>query len=485
MVLSWSFVDLALSAEPHATFIKVYGAPIGVSTRYIGACEGNVDFDLADMADLGINTYRIYGGMPRWETEDDDGVYGFPTIAQIKANPHVVPWDTWDAVMTQPETGSDYGFSGLPETVWPGSARTIFETLKQAKIRPVVTIRNTNNGFQPDWALQLNPPRTEADWNEWWEHVFATVYWLNVRNDYQVDDFEIQNEPDNRQSGWGGSQADYFGVVQVAADAIAHVYSTYLPDRTFHIHAPKTTGESDWPRALLSAVPTYVDSINVHNYSQNVADYVKQVRNWMHGTIHEQSPLWLGEWGTYTGGYDDLNFSLNLIKNMMRMSQPGETYVYGNHLFSLYDWGLGDGFEGLINATGDRRLSYYAFRMGIRALQGGRPILPTASSVPGIMVMATRDNEENLYLLMVNDHSETRQIVADVSSLFDQGRGTIREFGAATKDEIVADVNVEDGDITIELPTHTSRLLILSPGGSDLQGVVSLKPLPAEHYSHV
>ncbi|NJM63444.1 MAG: hypothetical protein HC849_30005, partial [Oscillatoriales cyanobacterium RU_3_3] len=34
------------------------------------------------------------------------------------------------------------------------------------------------------WALQTESPRTEADWNEWWEHVFATVYWLNVRNDY-------------------------------------------------------------------------------------------------------------------------------------------------------------------------------------------------------------------------------------------------------------------------------------------------------------
>ena len=138
------------------------------------------------------------------EEEDDDGIYGVPSIAQIKANPDLIPWEHWDTVMSSPFNGSDYSFSGVPEDTWQENARTIFETLKQVHICPVVTIQNSDPRWNPDWALQLNPPRTEADWNEWWEHVFATVYWLNVRNDYQVDDWEIHNEPDNRQQGWGG-----------------------------------------------------------------------------------------------------------------------------------------------------------------------------------------------------------------------------------------------------------------------------------------
>ncbi|MGB7891001.1 MAG: hypothetical protein WCF82_03620 [Microcoleus sp.] len=65
---------IALSLElysPRATFaqnietIKSSGTAAGVSTRYIGAVEGNINFDIKDLQDLGINTYRIYGGMSR------------------------------------------------------------------------------------------------------------------------------------------------------------------------------------------------------------------------------------------------------------------------------------------------------------------------------------------------------------------------------------------------------------------------------------
>ncbi|MEG4074877.1 hypothetical protein QUA30_19640 [Microcoleus sp. Pol14C2] len=60
-----------------------------VSTRYIGAVEGNINFDIKDLQDLGINTYRIYGGMSRWEAEDDDGKYGWPSLDEIKTNPNI------------------------------------------------------------------------------------------------------------------------------------------------------------------------------------------------------------------------------------------------------------------------------------------------------------------------------------------------------------------------------------------------------------
>src|SRR5690349_5035 len=34
----------------------------GMSTCYIGAVEGSSRFNIADLQDLGINTYKIYGG---------------------------------------------------------------------------------------------------------------------------------------------------------------------------------------------------------------------------------------------------------------------------------------------------------------------------------------------------------------------------------------------------------------------------------------
>jgi len=461
IVLAWPLMGGATVPAPPPLELQVYPTILGTSTHYIGACEGSVDFNPNDFEDLGINTYRIYGGMARWEAEDDDQHYGFPTISQIKANPEVINWAWWDQAMTQPPSGSDYWSSGLPGEIWQGNARTIFETLKRQHIRPILTIRNTDPNWEPDWALQLNPPRTEEDWNEWWEHVFATVYWLNVRNDYQVNDFEIHNEPNNREQGWGGNQEDYYHLLEVSQDAIAHVYRTYLPDRQFHIHAPKTTGGSSWPAATLEAVSGYFDSVNVHNYDLDISDYVRQVRAWMQDTIYERSPLWLGEWGTYTDGYDELSFSLNLIKNLIRASRPGDTYVYGSHLFSLYDWGREGGFKGLIEFDGDRRLSYYAFRMGIRALQGGRPVLLSTTSTPDLMAIATQNTQQQIYVLLVNDSSASQTITVDVSALMRQGDATVWEFSDQVHDEVVGQERVGNGMMRLDMPAHAGRLVVM------------------------
>ena len=75
-----------------ANTITVSGTQWGISACYLGATEGNVRFNAADITGAGMNTYRVYGGMSRWEAQDDDGVYGSPSIAQIKANVNVIPW---------------------------------------------------------------------------------------------------------------------------------------------------------------------------------------------------------------------------------------------------------------------------------------------------------------------------------------------------------------------------------------------------------
>jgi hypothetical protein len=70
------------------TTITLSGTPWGTSPCDVGATEGNVRFDMADLQAAGITTYRLYGGMSRGEWHDDDGIYSAPTIADIKANPH-------------------------------------------------------------------------------------------------------------------------------------------------------------------------------------------------------------------------------------------------------------------------------------------------------------------------------------------------------------------------------------------------------------
>jgi hypothetical protein len=193
-------VTAARPGQAPSPTIRVSGTQWGISTCDIGATEGNVRFAIADLQNAGITTYRLYGGMSRWEWQDDDGVYGWPTIAEIKANPDVINWSWWDQAMTNPPQGSDYWWSSAG-TVWQGNARTILSALQTAGIRPILTLRNVDNFGHPAWAQPLNPPNTPADWHEWWEHVFATVYWLNVRNNYQVNDFQVHNEPNSSKQG--------------------------------------------------------------------------------------------------------------------------------------------------------------------------------------------------------------------------------------------------------------------------------------------
>ena len=87
--------------------------------------------------------------------------------------------------MTSPTSGSDYAWQPVPR--WQGSARTLLGALQAAHIRVILTLRNRDDQQQPSWSP--DPPRTTADWNEWWEHVFATVYWLECAQSLQCDRF--------------------------------------------------------------------------------------------------------------------------------------------------------------------------------------------------------------------------------------------------------------------------------------------------------
>jgi hypothetical protein len=452
---------LAGRAEAATATVTVSGTQWGTSTCYIGATEGNVRFDVNDLTGAGINTYRIYGGMARWEWQDDDGVYGSPSVADIRANPNAINWAWWDSAMTTPPNGSDYWWSGT-NNLWQGNARTIFAGLKANGIRPVLTIRNRDNNGNPAWSP--NPPVSEADWNEWWEHVFATVYWLNVRNDYQVDDFEVHNEPNNRGQGWGGTEADYFELVRRTKDAIDFVYSTYLPGRTYHVYAPVATGGSSWPNDALQQIPTFFDSVDIHNYSGDITAYTRQVHGWMNATGHSGYPLWLSEWATYRGGYGNASTAVKtVLNNMLRGARPGDDHIDGSHLFTFYDWdGFNGGFqnfEGLVDGTGAKRRTYYAMRMGTRALGGCRPTYQSTSSNSNILAITTRDTLGGVSLLVTNAGNQATTIDADLSRLLTSGTGTQWEFSAANNDVVVGNPTLSNGHATFTIPGTAAVLL--------------------------
>src|SRR5215469_10756018 len=137
--------------------LTVSGTQEGVTSAFLGANEGSSQFNVNDLVDLGINSYRIYGGMSRWEPTNAESTYGSPTIAQIEANPAVINWAFFDNIFTNPPAGSDYSWSastGIP----PVSAATIISDLNASNITPIVVLRNVDNNGHPFWAP--NPPTT-------------------------------------------------------------------------------------------------------------------------------------------------------------------------------------------------------------------------------------------------------------------------------------------------------------------------------------
>jgi hypothetical protein len=449
-----------------AATISVNGTQWGVSTCYIGAVEGSSRFNIADLQDLGINTYLLYGGMSRWESRDDSGIYGYPTIDQIKANPNVINWSWWDSIMTSPPGGSDYWWDADGPR-WQGNARTLFSTLKAAHIRTVISLRNRDDEGHPSWSP--NPPVTNADWNEWWEHVFATVYWLNVRNDYRIDDFEIANEPNISNQGWGGSEVQYFTFARYTYDAISYVYRTYLPGRVFHVYAPATSLGRDgghWPEDAIYNISSYFDSMAIHLYDTDITNYVEQVHGWLNQAGYPNEPVWLTEWGSFSDRYDSVPFGISLINNLIDGSRPGNDYVYGSHIFALYDYDTHP--YGLISYKGVRRADYYAMRMGIRALQGCRPTYQSSTSSSSLQAMTTRDKAGNTYLLATNqDNTTWYDVDADLSSLMTGSTGKLWEFDAEHMDTPVGSSKLNNGHVSFTIPAN-GAILIEFPANSSV-----------------
>jgi hypothetical protein len=173
---------LLLVSPSHAkTYtVRVTGTSDGRTEQSIGATEGCTRFNIDELADAGLGNYRLWAGMSRLEPVDDDGVYGEPTIARIKADPAIINWAAWAAQFYRPA----YDWAPNCKPVVPSSLYDILSALQKRGIRAVVTLRPVDDQGQPAWAARLAPPRTPADENEWWEHVFATVYWVNVQHKF-------------------------------------------------------------------------------------------------------------------------------------------------------------------------------------------------------------------------------------------------------------------------------------------------------------
>jgi hypothetical protein len=431
--------------------MTVTGTSDGLTEQSIGATEGCTRFNIQELVDAGLSNYRLWAGMSRLEPVDDDGIYGVPTIAAIKANPNVINWSSWDTQFYRPA----YDFSPNCVPVVRTSLSEMLTALKANGIRAVVTLRNVDDRGQPAWAARLNPPRTPEDWNEWWEHVFATVYWVNVRNNLAVHDWQVLNEPDVARQGWGGTLQDYIAFTQLTNDAIQYVYDTYLPRDTFRLYAPVTTNMNTWVEESLRQNDAIIDVIDWHDYGTSHYDEAVQAHAW--STLHNQSgiprELYISEWGSYRSAYGFAN-ALTYAQLLIDHSRDTAGHVDGSAIFPWYDWQT---VKGVIGGDGTKTPTFYALRLMIRGLQGGKTRYPVVHNIPSQVniesIAAVDEPSRTLYIEVLNKTRQAQTMVVDLGDHRPGGpTAALRQFAEGRYDVEQGTVSIKAGRVTFDLP---------------------------------
>ena len=438
-------------ADSRAT-ITVSSSEWGKSTYYIGAGDGFVSdqkASFAEIKDLGLNTMRVTGQASKWEPVDDSPEYGKPSIDQIKADPNSIKWSVWDKHLSSNWIG---GMSG-PE---------YFKTLKDMGIRSVINFTLDHDGAG---TFMANPPITQADKNEWWKYVFALAYWLNVRNDYQVNDYEVFNEPDAIPRFWHGTKEQFFDFMRLTHDAIDYVYTKYLPGRSYHVLAPTPTWTNDWISDALAKVSDTFDSVSYHQYvtGSELAVGAKTVHGYLNQSGHSNYPIWITEWGSYDafkdygGGpaNDSIPFGISIINGLMDISHPGDQYVYGTHYYVLHQWEPG---SGLVDTNEKPRKVYYALRLAVRALLGGKPTYQSVASNSDINAITTK-NGSTLYVLATNTSTNSYTVDTDLSGLVSNANTTLYQYDSNHLDSSTAGPSVVNGHVTLSIPNSGAVLL--------------------------
>jgi hypothetical protein len=445
--------------------ITVSGTTNGVTEQSIGATEGCAGFNINEIVDVGLANYRLWAGMSRLEPVDDDGDYGSPTIDEIKNDPDdppsVINWSAWDH---QFHRADSYHFAPTCAPAAQVSLHDILAALKEHRIRAVVTLRNVDDQNQPPWAMRLNPPRTPDDWNEWWAHVFATVYWVNVRNNLEVHDWQVHNEPDAGRQGWGGTLDDYIVFTRKTHEAIQYVYDRYLPPgTTFRLYAPVAKGMNAWVEKSLEENDDIIEVVDWHSYSSSHYDDAVQAHAWiaMHDSDNVHEATYLSEWGSYRSAYGFSN-ALTYAKNLIEHSRDTAGYVTGSAIFAFYDWPTA---KGVIRADGTKTPTYYALRMMIRGLQGGKTRYPVVHNIPSqiaIHPIAAVDTPSNiLYVELINQTRQGHTIILDVSAHEPAGTVTFRRFAEGAYDVEGGTGTIPSGQVTFGLPGLTIMQVIV------------------------
>jgi hypothetical protein len=470
--------------SPDAPSITVADTVLGQTTTYIGATEAG-EFYWDDLADLGINVYRMWTKMNELEWWDDDDYQlgeecnevGRPDISTIKLDQpngfaNTIPWSFWDDVFQNQEW-------------WSGNSREeVIQQCVDSGVTPVLMLRNIDDQGEPDWRTGCpwapKPPVDQDFLDEWWEHAFAIAYWLNVRHTYGVTHFEVLNEPDLPSQGWDGNQDEYVQLVETAYDAVK--FANDIAGIDTFIHAPVVASyNSTYVANSLDNADNEITVVDYHNYDQDPTTSLAAISNTIasHNPDGVTEPIWVSEWGTYTDSYDSLDRAILTAQQLMTFSEQG---VEGVTIFGMYDWGS---FSGLLDADRNRTETYYAYRLMTRGLKNAKDRLQFTASGVGDDVIITAGGGK-VYVIVINDgDSAFSDIQVDMSDLgIDDGAVSVREYSSSNKDAVVGAPAMTGGCFTLSAPANSIVLAEAEPSDT-LMELASLTATAHNEYVRV
>jgi hypothetical protein len=215
------------------------------------------------------------------------------------------------------------------------------------------------------------------------------------------------------------------------------------------------------------------DVIDIHPYATSMPRHVSTARRLSResGTASyvRNYPIWTSEMGGYKSNqWDSLPLIIDtLVNNLIAGSTPGDSRVEGAALWRMYD-GSSDSW-GLIKSNGSRRAGFYAMRLAVMALNGGKAVYPTQlSSSTNVRAITTREGSGSYNLLMTNRSSTTSyKTQADVSALLASGNAELYLFNGSRKGSNsltrLSAFRFSGGKLNLNLPPRSVVLVRFRP----------------------
>ena len=350
-------------------------------------------------------------GIPFSRLHDTEGAYGSGEYVNI----HCI-FKNFDADVNDP---ASYNFKNTDiyiKHILAAGTKVFYRLGETIENQPIAT----------DLPRYINPPRDYQKWAEICEHIIRHYNegWADGFH-YNIEYWEIWNEPDNNQM-WTGTPNEFYELYTVTAKHLKKCF----PDlkiggfASSGFYAATRTNPSEWFKTLIPFAEGFMEYIKKHNAPldffswhcyTHIVDEVKASCVYAHKFLkkygYENAEKILNEW----------NYALNWdgAEGKFRKSMKAAAMVAGS-LLVMQDSGIDAGmyydaeirrigYCGLFNEyTAECEKPYYALLAFNELKKLGTQIETDAVNENGYYALAASNDSEKAIMLVNYDREDTR-----------------------------------------------------------------------------